>query len=130
MTIIYLHGILLFRTLQVPETEKCPQYDEGMYDVGATCICDNSEKSPPTNDFKRSGMIKILKCDSVIVTSLSTIHGATSKLYHIICSSDRRFRSYGLFVKYICITMYRVSFRRVGGHSPLDLRVATSHIHI
>ena len=84
MTIIYLHGILLFRTLQVPETEKCPQYDEGMYDVGATCICDNSEKSPPTNDFKRSGMIKILKCDSVIVTSLSTIHGATSKLYHIM----------------------------------------------
>ena len=51
---------LLFRTLQVQETEKkCIQNDESMYDVATTCSSDDNEKNTPLNDFKHSGMIDV-----------------------------------------------------------------------
>ena len=57
--IIYIY-ISLFRTLQVPRAGKCTESDEGMYKAGTTCNSDSDEKSPPSNDFKHSGMIKYL----------------------------------------------------------------------
>ncbi len=57
-TLHYMMYISLFRTPQVPETEKCIQSDVGLYNTGTTCNSDSDEKSPPSSDCKRSGMIK------------------------------------------------------------------------